>query len=174
MSMPAEETHFEPQIVAFCCRHCAYAAADLAGSTRLRYPTSLKIVELPCTGRADMLHLLRTFEDGADGVLVAGCLPGTCHYIKGNLHARQRVDYVRGLLAEIGIESDRLRMVNVSAAMGARFAELATELVETVQKLGPNPAAGGRRGRTLELGIPGGTAGAPSSCSHTHHPEVES
>jgi coenzyme F420-reducing hydrogenase delta subunit len=170
--MPAE-AHFEPQIVAFCCRHCAYAAADLAGSTRLRYPTSLKIVELPCTGRADMLHLLRTFEDGADGVLVAGCLPGTCHYIKGNLHARQRVDYVRGLLAAIGLDSERLRMVNVSAAMGGRFAELATELVETVQKLGPNPAAGGRRGTPLELGIPGEQAGASAPCPHVHHPEVK-
>ena len=170
--MPAEE-HFQPQIVALCCRHCAYSAADLAGSTRLHYPTSIKIVELPCTGRADMLHMLRALEDGADGVLVAGCLPGTCHYIKGNLHARQRVDYVRGLLAQIGIGAERLRMVNVSAAMGGRFAELATEFAEAIQKLGPNPAAGGRRGATLELGIPGEQPGAPATCSHVHQPEVK-
>jgi coenzyme F420-reducing hydrogenase delta subunit len=170
--MPAEE-HFQPQIVAFCCRHCAYSAADLAGSTRLSYPTSLKIVELPCTGRVDMLHMLRTLEDGADGVLVAGCLPGTCHYIKGNLHARQRVDYVRGLLADIGLGEERLRMVNVSAAMGGRFAELATEFVETVQKLGPNPAAGGRRGTTLDLGIPGDQVGAAAASPHVHHSEVK-
>lgn len=169
----ANEERFEPQIVAFCCRHCAYAAADLAGSTRLRYPTSLKIVELPCTGRADVLHLLRTFEDGADGVLVAGCLPGTCHYLKGNLHARQRVDYVRRLLADIGIESERLRMVNVSAAMGARFAELATELVEAVQKFGPNPAANGARDGRLSMGTPSGEADAPATCLCAHHPEVE-
>jgi coenzyme F420-reducing hydrogenase delta subunit len=170
--MPVE-AHFEPQIVAFCCRHCAYAAADLAGSTRLSYPTSLKIVELPCTGRADMLHLLRTLEDGADGVLVAGCLPGTCHYIKGNLHARQRVDYVRGLLREIGLDSERVRMVNVSAAMGGRFAELAAEFAETVKELGPNPAAGGRRGMSLELGIPGEQVGAPAPHPHAHRPEVK-
>jgi coenzyme F420-reducing hydrogenase delta subunit len=170
--MPAEE-HFQPQIVAFCCRHCAYSAADLAGSTRLRYPTSLKIVELPCTGRADMLHMLRSLEDGADGVLVAGCLPGTCHYIKGNLHARQRVDYVRGLLAQIGIGAERLRMVNVSAAMGGRFAELATEFSEEIEKLGPNPVAGGKRGATLELGIPGEQVGASAPPPHAHHPEVK-
>jgi F420-non-reducing hydrogenase iron-sulfur subunit len=170
MTMAAEE-HFEPQIVAFCCRHCAYAAADLAGSTRLSYPTSLKILELPCTGRADMLQMLRTLEEGADGVLVAGCLPGTCHYMKGNLHARQRVDYVRGLLPDIGLDSERVRMVNVSAAMGGLFAELAAEFAETVKTLGPNPAAGGRRGATLELVIPGLEPSAPPSCSHVHHPE---
>ena len=172
MTMPAE-AHFEPQIVAFCCRHCAYAAADLAGSTRLSYPTSLKILELPCTGRADMLQMLRTLEEGADGVLVAGCLPGTCHYMKGNLHARQRVDYVRGLLADIGLDSERVRMVNVSAAMGGLFAELAAEFAETVKKLGPNPAAGSRRGITLELGIPGEAAAPPASCTHSNHPEVK-
>jgi coenzyme F420-reducing hydrogenase delta subunit len=170
MTMPAE-AHFEPQIVAFCCRHCAYAAADLAGSTRLSYPTSLKILELPCTGRADMLQMLRTLEEGADGVLVAGCLPGTCHYMKGNLHARQRVDYVRSLLPDIGLDSERVRMVNVSAAMGGLFAELAAEFAETVKALGPNPAAGGRRGATLELVIPGLEPSAPPSCSHAHHPE---
>ncbi len=130
---------FEPRIVAFCCRHCAYAAADLAGGARLSYPASLRIVELPCTGRLDVLNVLHTFEKGADGVLIAGCLPGTCHYLKGNLHARQRTDYVCGLLSEIGFNSKRLRMVTVSAAMGARFAELATELGETVRNLGPTP-----------------------------------
>ncbi len=140
--------NFEPAIVAFCCRHCAYAAADLAGSARLSYPSSLKIVQLPCTGRVDVLHVLRALEDGADGIMIAGCLPGTCHYLKGNLHAQQRVDYVRGLLAEIGLEDERVCMVNVSAAMGVRFAELATELVEAVKELGPNPAAAGKRTAT--------------------------
>ena len=94
-----------------------------------------------------MLHILHAFEAGADGVLIAGCLPGTCHYLKGNLHARQRVNHIRGLLEEIGLGSERLRMVNVSAAMGARFSELATELVETIEALGPSPlASGGKRG----------------------------
>ncbi|MDP6065849.1 MAG: hydrogenase iron-sulfur subunit [Alphaproteobacteria bacterium] len=132
---------FEPRIIAFCCQHCAYAAADLAGGARLSYPDSLRIVQLPCTGRVDVLHVLKSFEEGADGVLVAGCLPGLCHYLKGNLHARQRIDYVRRMLDQIGFESDRARMINISAAMGARFAELATEFGERIRELGPNRLA---------------------------------
>ncbi|MDH3792084.1 MAG: hydrogenase iron-sulfur subunit [Rhodospirillales bacterium] len=137
--MTVAETPFEPKIVAFCCRHCAYAAADLAGTSRLAYPPSLNIVELPCTGRVDVLELLRTFEDGVDGLLVAGCLPGRCHYLAGNLHARQRVDYAQRWLEDIGLEGERLRMINLSAAMGAQFAELATEMAETIKSLGPSP-----------------------------------
>ena len=133
------ETEFEPRIVAFCCQHCAYAAADLAGQSRLSYPMALRIVELPCTGRVDVLNVLHAFEEGADGVMVAGCLPGSCHFLEGNLHARQRVDYVRELLATIGLESDRARMINISAAMGAQFAELATEFGQRIRELGPNP-----------------------------------
>ncbi len=131
------DAEFEPQIIAFCCMHCAYAAADLAGSSRHEYPVSLKIVALPCTGRTDMGHILKTFEDGADGVLVAGCLPGRCHYLSGNLYAKQRVEYVGDLLEQIGLQHERLRMINVSAGMGARFAELASEFTETIKLLGP-------------------------------------
>ncbi|MDH3468585.1 MAG: hydrogenase iron-sulfur subunit [Gammaproteobacteria bacterium] len=127
----------KPQIIAFCCMHCAYAAADLAGSSRFSYPTALKIVALPCTGRTDMGHILKTFEDGADGVLVAGCLPGRCHYLAGNLYAKQRVDYVGDLLEQIGLQSERLRMINISAGMGAKFAELANEFAHTITALGP-------------------------------------
>ena len=127
----------EPRIVAFCCMHCAYAAADLAGSSRIPYPSSLKIVELPCTGRTDMGHILKTFEDGADGVLVAGCLEGRCHFQSGNLYARQRVEHVAGLLGEIGLEQERVHMINVSAGQGARFAELANEFAEIIKGLGP-------------------------------------
>jgi coenzyme F420-reducing hydrogenase delta subunit len=131
------DSEFEPQIIAFCCMHCAYAAADLAGSSRLEYPTSLKIVAVPCTGRTDTGHILKTFEDGADGVLVAGCLPGRCHFISGNLYARQRVDYIADLLEQIGLQRERVRMINVSAGMGARFAELANEFAESIKQLGP-------------------------------------
>lgn len=130
---------FEPQIVAFCCLNCAYAAADLAGSSRSSYPAAIKVVALPCTGRVDVLHLLRALEDGADGVLVAGCLTGRCHYMTGNLYAKQRVDYLRDLLDEIGLESERIRMINVSAGMGVQFAELVTEMSEKIKELGPNP-----------------------------------
>ncbi len=136
-------TGFEPRIVAFCCRHCAYAAADLAGSSRFAYPPALRIVELPCTGRIDVLTVLHSFEKGADGVLVAGCLAGKCHYQAGNTHARQRVERVQGLLAEVGLESERIRMVNISAAMGAQFAELASEMAAVVEALGRNPLARG-------------------------------
>ncbi len=134
-----KEPQFEPRIIAFCCQHCAYAAADLAGQSRLSYPLSLRIVELPCTGRIDVLNLLHAFEEGTDGVLVAGCLPGSCHFLEGNLHARQRVDHVGRLLQAIGLEGDRARMINVSAAMGAQFAELATEFGQRIKELGPNP-----------------------------------
>jgi len=130
---------FEPEVVAFCCRHCAYAAADLAGGGRQAYPTAIKIVELPCTGRIEAFNVLQAFEKGADGVLVAGCLSGKCHYLKGNLHARKRVDRVRHLIAEIGLEQDRAWMINISAAMGAQFAALAAEHVERVRELGPSP-----------------------------------
>jgi coenzyme F420-reducing hydrogenase delta subunit len=130
---------FEPQIVAFCCLHCAYAAADLAGGSRCGYPSSIKIVAVPCTGRVDSLHLVKALEDGADGVMVAGCLPGRCHFQTGNLHANQRVEHVRGLLEEIGLEAERVRMINVSAGMGVQFAERAKEMAETITALGPNP-----------------------------------
>ncbi len=132
-------SEFEPQIVAFCCMHCAYAAADLAGGSRCGYPPSVKIVAVPCTGRVDSLHLLKSLEDGADGVMVAGCLSGRCHFQTGNLYAKQRVEHVRGLLKEIGLEPERLRMINVSAGMGVQFAEHAKEMAEAIAALGPNP-----------------------------------
>jgi F420-non-reducing hydrogenase iron-sulfur subunit len=127
------------EVVAFCCRHCAYAAADLAGSGRQAYSTAIKVIELPCTGRIEIINVLHAFENGADGVLVAGCLEGKCHFIKGNLHARQRVGQVRKLLDDIGLEHERARMINISAAMGVQFAQLANEHVETIRKLGPSP-----------------------------------
>ena len=139
------QKEFEPRVVAFCCHHCAYAAADLAGSSRLSYPAGVKIVEFPCTGRVDMLEMLHALEKGVDGVLVAGCLPGTCHYINGNTHARQRIDYMGRLLEEIGLEKGRVAMINISAAMGAQFARQVGEFVESLRDLGPTPLAGMER-----------------------------
>lgn len=130
---------FEPQIVAFCCHYCAYAAADLAGGLRLQYPAAVKIIELPCTGKFDVLHALRAFEDGADGVMVAGCLEGDCHYLQGNLNAKRRVQYVARLLEEIGLGKERIAMFNLSSAMGQAFADAATEMTNRVKALGPNP-----------------------------------
>ena len=131
------------QVVAFCCRFCAYSAADLAGGARLEYPASVKIVEMPCTGRANVLEVLHAFEKGADGVAVAGCLPGTCHFIKGNDHAAQRMDHVTELLKKIGLEEQRARMINISAAMGEQFTTEMTAFVESVKHLGPSPLHAG-------------------------------
>lgn len=130
---------FEPKIVAFCCHYCAFAAADLAGSMRLSYPPNVKIVKIPCTGRVDVGHLLKAFEAGADGVYVAGCLEGNCHFMEGNIWAKKRVKAVKQLLDEIGLGAERLEMYNMSAAMGQRFAEVATEMTERIRKLGPSP-----------------------------------
>lgn len=131
-------TEFEPKIVAFCCNYCAFAAADLAGAMRLQYPPNVRIIRLPCTGTVDPLHLLKAFEDGADGVFVAGCLEGECHYLQGNLRAKKRVAYVKRLLAEVGIEPQRLEMFNLSSAMGGRFAQIAEEMTSRIRELGPN------------------------------------
>ncbi len=130
---------FEPQIVAFCCKYCAYAAADLAGSMRLSYPSNVKIIQLPCTGRVDINYLLKAIEDGADGVYVAGCLEDECHFLKGNIRARKKVEYVKKTLEEIGIEPERVEMYNLSSAMGPRFAEIAQEMTEKIRALGPSP-----------------------------------
>ena len=130
---------FEPVIIAFCCHYCAYTAADMAGSQRLCYPPNVKIIRVPCSGKIDTLHLLKAFENGADGVYVAGCLEGDCHFKSGNVRAAKRVAQVRQLLDEIGIGGERVEMVNLSAGMGERFAEMARQITEKIRKLGPNP-----------------------------------
>ena len=106
---------------------------------RLSYPSDIKIIQVPCTGRVDILHLLNAIEDGADGVYVAGCLEGECHYISGNLKARKKVAYVKKTLTEIGIEPERVEMFNLSSAQGARFAEIAREMTDRIRQLGPSP-----------------------------------
>ena len=106
---------------------------------RLSYPSNVKIIQVPCSGRVDILHLLRAIEDGADAVYVAGCLEGECHFLTGNLKAKKRVQYVRKLLEEIGIEPERVEMFNLSAGEGPRFVEIAKEMVERAKKLGPSP-----------------------------------
>ena len=106
---------------------------------RLSYPSSVKVIQVPCTGRVDIIHLLKAIEDGADGVYVAGCLEGECHYLSGNLKAKKRVQYVKKVLKEIGLEPERVEMFNLSAGEGPRFAEIAREMVERIKKLGPSP-----------------------------------
>ena len=129
---------FEPTIVAFCCHYCAYSAADLAGSMRLQYPPNIHIIRTPCTGRLDIELFLRAFENGADGVIVAGCEEGSCHFKEGNLIAKRRVNYTRELMSESGLEMERLRMVNVSAANAPLFTTVVRDMIETVRELGPS------------------------------------
>lgn len=131
---------FEPVIIAFCCHYCAYSAADLAGSARLQYPANIRIIRTPCTGRLEVDFFLKAFERGADGVIVAGCEEGSCHFKEGNLIAKRRVNSTRNLLAEIGLDKERLRMVNIGAADARKFANTIKEMVETVRKLGPAQA----------------------------------
>jgi len=146
----SQNNGFDPEIVAFCCHYCAYGAADLAGALRLQYPKSIKVVHLPCTGKLDVIHILRAIEDGADGVMVAGCLEGDCHFLEGNLNAKRRVKYAAKLLDQIGLNGERVRMYNMSSAMAQAFADAAAEMTEKVKELGPNPLrrAGGNNDRS--------------------------
>jgi len=129
---------FEPKILALCCHYCAYAAADLAGSMRLQYSPNVRVLRLPCTGKLDTAYILKAFERGVDGVLVAGCLEGGCHFQEGNLRAKKRTGLVRQLLAEAGLEPERLEMFNLSSAQGQTFAEIVDLMTDRVRKLGPS------------------------------------
>ncbi len=106
---------------------------------RLQYPGSIRIVSVPCTGKVDLIHILRAFEKGADGVYVLGCLEGECRYENGNLRARKRVDKARDILERIGIGGERVAMYNLSSSEAPRFVAFAREMTERIQELGPNP-----------------------------------
>ena len=131
--------NFEPVIVAFCCHYCAYTAADMAGSQRIAYPSNVKIIRVPCSSKVDALHIVKAFEKGADGVFVAGCLKGDCHFKDGNEKAAKRVSFLKKYLDELGIESERLAMYNMSAGMGFQFAQTAKDMTAKVLELGPSP-----------------------------------
>lgn len=125
------------KIIAFCCNYCAYAAADLAGISRMQYPATVRIIRVPCSGRVDIIHILRAFEIGADGVIVAGCLKGGCHFVEGNLHAEKRVMLAKEMLRAVGIEDERLEMFFISSAMAPEFVEIIKMMTERISKLGP-------------------------------------
>jgi len=131
--------NYEPEIVAFCCHYCAYTAADMAGSKRLPYPPNVKIIRVPCTGKVDAIHIMKALQKGADGVYVAGCLEGDCHFKTGNTRAAQRVRHVQKILESIGWSGERVEMITMSAGMGERFAQTALEFTEKIRQLGPNP-----------------------------------
>lgn len=133
------EKEFEPVIVAYCCNWCSYAGADLAGTSRFEYPTNLRIIRVMCTGRMDPTLVLEALRMGADGVLIAGCHPGDCHYQKGNFMMEKRFDYLKSAVKNIGIESERVRLEWVSASEGGKWAALAREMTEDIKRLGPSP-----------------------------------
>ncbi|MHA1230508.1 MAG: hydrogenase iron-sulfur subunit [Candidatus Helarchaeota archaeon] len=133
-----EEKEWEPKIIAFLCNWCSYAGADLAGVSRIQYPPNIRIIRVPCSGRVNPYFIIKSLQQGWDGVLVSGCHPGDCHYISGNLVARRRFSVLHDLLEFFGIEPDRINFSWVSAAEGQKFAEIIKLVVEKVKKLGPN------------------------------------
>lgn len=129
---------FQPKIIAFVCNWCTYAGADLTGTSRIKYAENVRIVRLPCTGRIDFMLLLKAFSRGADGIIVSGCHPNDCHYTSGNFHARRRWITFRTLMDFMGIDIGRVFFSWVSAAEGAKWAELVNQVTAEVRKLGPN------------------------------------
>ena len=130
---------FEPNILGFLCNWCSYAGADLAGTSRMKYPTNLKSIRVMCSGRVDPTFVLEALRKGIDGVLIAGCHPGDCHYQSGNYKTNRRVKLLKKLLEELGIDPKRIRFEYVSASEGQKFATVVTEFVAEMKKLGPNP-----------------------------------
>jgi len=127
----------EPKILAFLCNWCSYAGADLAGVSRIQYPPNVRVIRVPCSSRINPLFILKALQQGIDGVLVAGCHPGDCHYISGNYVARRKFAIIKSLLEYIGVEKDRVQFAWISAAEGARFAQVIKKVTEKVRRLGP-------------------------------------
>jgi F420-non-reducing hydrogenase iron-sulfur subunit len=128
---------FEPKIVGFMCNWCSYRAADLAGISRIKYAPNIRIIRIMCSGRIDPSFVLNAFAMGADGVMVAGCHPGECHYVDQNYKAMRRYHLLKHTLAQMGMEPDRLRLVWASAAEGQQLADAVNKLVADVRELGP-------------------------------------
>ncbi len=133
------EDEFEPLVIAFCCNWCSYAGADLAGVSRLQYPSNLRIIRVMCSGMVHPNLVMDALTKGADGVLICGCHPGDCHYLEGNLKAEKRAEAIDLLLEDFGLEPERFRLEWVSASEAARFAKVATEMVDQIKELGPSP-----------------------------------
>ena len=128
---------WEPKIIGFLCNWCSYTGADLAGVSRIQYPSNIRIIKVMCSGRVNPQFVLKAFMEGADGVLVSGCHPGDCHYIEGNYHARRKLTMLTDILGFTGIDPKRFQMSWVSASEGKKFAEVVTAFTEQVKELGP-------------------------------------
>ncbi|RJX23835.1 MAG: hydrogenase iron-sulfur subunit [Dethiobacter sp.] len=138
MPVNPRQHSFEPLIVAFCCNWCSYAGGDLAGADRLSYPAGVRIIRVPCCSRVSPNLILRAFQRGADGVVVAGCHPGDCHYDGGNYLARRRLTLLHRFLEFLGMEASRFTVCWISASEGERFAAVMTEITQKIWSLGPN------------------------------------
>jgi F420-non-reducing hydrogenase iron-sulfur subunit len=132
-------SEYEPNIIAFVCNWCTYTAADLAGTSRIQYPPNVKIIRLMCSGSVDPIFVIKSLLEGADGVLIGGCHPGDCHYISGNYKARRRILIMETILENMGFEPDRVWLRWISASEGKMFAQVVSEMVDVLKKLGPNP-----------------------------------
>ena len=130
---------FEPRILCFACNWCSYAAADIAGTSRIHYPSNVRIVRVMCSGMVNPEYVLRAFERGFDGVLVAGCHIGDCHYISGNIKAEERIGRLKKLVYILGLEDERLRLEWIATSEGPIFAETIKEYVEQLKRIGPSP-----------------------------------
>lgn len=128
---------FEPNIIAFLCNWCSYAGADLAGTSRTKYPPNVKIIRVMCSSRMNPLFLINTLQQGADGVLISGCHPGDCHYIQGNYFIRRRFGLIKKLMEYVGIDPRRVKMSWVSASEGHKFADIINEMTEELREIGP-------------------------------------
>jgi len=128
---------YQPKVVGFLCNWCSYAGADMAGTSRITYPPNIRILRVPCSGRIDPLLIVKSFQLGADGVLIAGCHPGDCHYIEGNYYTRRRFALLRPFLDYLGIEKERFRIEWVSASEGKRFSQVVSSFIEELLRLGP-------------------------------------
>jgi F420-non-reducing hydrogenase iron-sulfur subunit len=129
---------FEPNIIGFLCNWCSYAGADLAGTSRIKYPPNIKSIRVMCSGRVDSVLILEALKKGADGVLIAGCHPGDCHYQSGNYKTNRRIKLLKKLLSDMGVEPERVRFEYVSASEGQKFAAVVTDFVDKLKKLGPS------------------------------------
>lgn len=137
-----EKTDFEPKIIGFLCNWCSYAGADLCGVSRYQYPTNIRIIRVMCSTRLDPTIILEMLIQGADGVMVGGCHPGDCHYIKGNFHTERKINLTKKLLKEAGIDTNRLRLEWISASEGERFSKVIKEFTDNIKEIGQSPIAG--------------------------------
>ena len=138
-SQQNKTTEFEPKIVAFLCNWCAYRGADLAGTSRLQYPPNIRIIRLMCSGSVDPVYVLKALLNGADGVLIAGCHLGNCHYQDGNYKARRRIEILKTILDQVGIDKDRVRLRWIDASEGGLFRDTVCQMVAEIRSKGPNP-----------------------------------